>query len=621
MIKTSVDPQLLAGNISCAHGGTAGHDGHDCEDNTGGTPTPAEHSLSPGQNIAIARNTGRDNLRTYANRRMRGIDNPGTTISTPPTTADSNTSMSRGTWRIVHSSATNSPNTTDSPATGNLKTPKFRLLSQLDKPGAKDASPKVSEAELSELSLKLGDFSIHQPGSSTKPGGFDPSSFTRSPSFEIPPPSWRASPGSFPPHFPDLYSPPPSPVHKRPTELCATASRYPPSFAYAVLSNSATGDLKETDTSAMANTPTQPPLDVARSPSPESNGRNSLRDSDFDVGSDRAGSPMAEDIGDSGLHTGGRCSPTQYIDPSNHSDVGSHGRGSGSRSSLQDEDFDGSDGKSSLKDKDFDVASDIQRSSVASVQQEESTDEDFDIGRDSRPSSAAGVEESSLKDEDFDVASDSRPSSVASVEEPSLKDEDFDVASDSRPSSAASVEEESSLNDEDFDVGSDSRPSSVTSAEESSLNDEDFDVASDSRPSSAASVVEESSLNDKDFDVGSDSRPSAASIELEESSLKDEDFDVGSPSQPSSRGSFFESSLKDEDFDVGSRPSSESGVEVIQFSEPIEISLCPVIPGDLQPALDHYKTLSRHLALYVHLTSIVDAELGVIEQQISERRA
>ncbi|KAJ2927434.1 hypothetical protein H1R20_g9660, partial [Candolleomyces eurysporus] len=568
MIKTSVDPQLLAGNIGCAHGGTAGHDGHDCEDNTGGTPTPAEHSLSPGQNIA--RNTGRDNLRTYANRRMRGIDNPGTTISTPPTTADSNTSMSRGTWRIVHSSATNSPNTTDSPATGNLKTPKFRLLSQLDKPGAKDASPKVSEAELSELSLKLGNFSIHQPGSSTKPGGFDPSSFTSSPSFEMPPPSWRASPGSFPPHFPDLYSPPPSPVHKRPTKLCATASRYPPSFAYAVLSNSATGDLKETHTSAMANTPTQPPLDIARSPSPESNGRNSLRDSDFDVGSDRAGSPMAKDIGDSGLHTGGQGSPTQYIDPSNHSDVGSHGRGSGSRSSLQDEDFDlGSDGKLSLKDEDFDVASDIQRSSVASVQQEEPHDEDFDIGRDSRPSSAAGVEESSLKDEDFDVASDSRPSLVASVEEPSLKDEDFDVASDSRPSSAASVVEESSLNNED--------------------------------------------------DVGSDSRPSTASIELEESSLKDEDFDVGSPSQPSSRGSFFESSLKDEDFDVGSRPSSESGVEAIEFSEPIEISLCPVIPGDLQPALDHYETLSRHLALYVQLTSIVDAELGVIEQQISER--
>ncbi|KAJ2927436.1 hypothetical protein H1R20_g9655, partial [Candolleomyces eurysporus] len=258
-----------SGNIGCVHGGTAGHNGHDGEDNTGRTPTSAEHSLGPGQNIA--RNTGRDNLRTYAHRGTLRIENPGTTISTPPTTADSNTntSMSRRTWRIVHSSATNSSNTTDSPATGNLKTPKFHLLSELDKPGVKDASPKVSEAELSELSLKLGDFSIHQAGSSTKPSGFDPDSFTISPSFEMPPPSWRASPGFFPPHFPDLYSPLPSPVDKRPAELCTTASRYPPSFAFAVLSNAATGDLKEMDTSAMANTPTG---DVARNPSPESNG-------------------------------------------------------------------------------------------------------------------------------------------------------------------------------------------------------------------------------------------------------------------------------------------------------------------------------------------------------------
>ncbi|RXW12122.1 hypothetical protein EST38_g13733 [Candolleomyces aberdarensis] len=469
---------------------SAGCDEHDCENtgHTSPTPIPAEHALdaeTSNRASGLAQNI---------------VENPGENIRTP--TRAHSIPLMPPTWRIVNASATNSPNASDSAATISQnvsKTPKFRSLSEQDKPGSKVATPEVSEAELSALSLKLDNFSLHppQPEPSASPSDL-PTEIRKQIA------QWRASYGTVPSPTADTGA----------AGVYATAPRYPPSFPFAALAESVTC------------------------------------------------SPMAEDS-DGGSYPGSRGLSRDFDPTLNDGDIdigsvgGDSGVGSGSRTSSQAS----HQMEASSEDEDF-VGLDRRASPAASVEWEKSLVKDFNLGSDPRPSSAAGVELESSKDEDIDLGSDrASPAARVQLEECSLKDEDFDLGSDHRPSPAASIELESSLKDEDFDLGSDrASPAASVQFEESSLKDEDFDLGSDCQPSPAASVELESSLKDEDFDLGSDRQPSsAANVEFQESSLKDEDFDLGLDSRPSPAASAeLESSLKDEDFDLGSSPRASS---------------------------------------------------------------
>ncbi|RXW20602.1 hypothetical protein EST38_g5260 [Candolleomyces aberdarensis] len=331
------------------------------------------------------------------------------------------------TWRIVNASATNSPNASDSAATISQnvsKTPKFRSLSEQDKPGSKVATPEVSEAELSALSLKLDNFSLHPPQPEPSASPSDLPLEIRKQIAE-----WRALYGTIP------------------TPTAATGAT---KASHQLEASSEDEDFVSSDrrASLVASVEQEKSslkdkyFDLGSDPRPSSAAgvelESSLKDEDFDLGSDRA-SPAA---------------------------------------SVESE-------ESSLKDKDFDLGSDCRPSPAAKIKLEESLlkDEDFDLGSD-RASLAASVdfEESSLKDEDFDLGSDCQPSPAASLEyeESSLKDEDFDLGSDSRPSPVASAELESSLKDEDFDIGSSPWASLRASGRTSDMEDQESDVASSS---------------------------------------------------------------------------------------------------------------------------------------------
>ncbi|RXW11293.1 hypothetical protein EST38_g14561 [Candolleomyces aberdarensis] len=333
---------------------SAGRDEHDCKNtgHTSPTPIPAEHALNA------------ETLNRASGLAQNIAENPGKNIRTP--TRAHSIPLMPPTWRVVNASATNSSNASGSAAiiSQNVsKTPKFRSLSELDKPGSKVASPEVSEAELSALSLKLDNFSLQpQPEPSASPSDSE----IRKQIAE----------------WPALYGNVPTPTAATgATEVCATAPRYPPSFPFMALAESVTRELQD-----------------------------SLQDSEFN-GSGRAGSPMAKD---SGSYPGSR-GLSQDFDPTlndgdvNIGSVGGSCVGSGSRtSSLASHQL-----EASSEDKDF-VGSDRRASPAASVEGEKS-DEDFDLGSDRRPSSAAGVELESLKDEDFDLGSD-RASPAASVQ-------------------------------------------------------------------------------------------------------------------------------------------------------------------------------------------------------------
>ncbi|RXW13927.1 hypothetical protein EST38_g11932 [Candolleomyces aberdarensis] len=134
----------------------AGRDEHDCENtgHTSPTPIPAEHALNAetsNRASGLAQNI---------------VENPGENIRTP--TRAHSIPLMPPTWQIVNASATNSSNASDSAATISQnvsKTPKFRSLSEQDKPGSKVATPEVSEAG---IALKDEDFDLgsdRQPSS------------------------------------------------------------------------------------------------------------------------------------------------------------------------------------------------------------------------------------------------------------------------------------------------------------------------------------------------------------------------------------------------------------------------------------------------------------------------